>query len=812
MCAVFRSPFYRSGPELARLISQALKQGELLLVGSAAEESQRQFAEMGSKAVVCASCADLHTRLHQDAMAAPRFAAAFWFYSAQESEDDYVAEELSRCAKEIMLIPGIGASVAGRRPKLVETFQRFGFVPDYECDLTGIDSGALRLVRQELGSSKLSLTGVESALARLHAARERLQRSLRTRMSELEAADRHIARLEEQILKLKKAQREVKRLQQEKQALHKSPERKIGQVLLAPYRLPQKLIRKLRGSTVRAKGTAPPAETLEYQNWLEQQRPTPEQLAAMRKEASNFRNRPLVSVITPVFNTIVTRLGETVGSVLAQAYDNWELIVVDDGSTDVDLPKYLANLPKRDARIRVLRLDRNCGISAATNHGIQQAQGEWIGLLDHDDLLEPDALFEAARLLQEHPDADLIYSDEDKITETGFGRPHFKPDWSPDYFFSQNYFCHFTMFRRSLARKVGGFRSEFDGSQDYDVFMRMIEHTERIYHIPRVLYHWRQTEDSLAQNIRCKQGALEAGRRAVEEHFQRSGERAHVAVDWRTYGYWVRRELIEPKRISIIIPTRDQIELLSRCVQSICAKTSYPNYEIVVIDNDSQSEEARRYFSQFPHRLLHYEGPFNYSAINNFAVEQTESPWLLFLNNDIEATDTEWLNVMAEHIQRPEIGAVGARLLYPDDTVQHGGVVLGAGLGRIAANAFRGFAAEHPGVVKQLQLTRNYSCVTGACLLTRRDVFMEVGGFDEQHLPVTFNDVDFCLKLRRAGYLIVYTPFAKLYHHESATRRRSRLEPLESEIMRKRWGKLLERDPYYNPNLSRERADFSLGK
>ncbi len=807
---MFRSPFYPFGPELARIISQALKRGECLLVGAAAEELQRQFAEVGSKAVVCASRTDLRAKLQSDATAVPRFEVALWFYPAEESEDDYLAEELSRCAKDIVLVPGIGASVAGRRPKLVETFQAFGFLPNYESDVTGIDAGALCLVRQQSGSNQLSLAGVESAFARLHSARERLQRMLWTRMSELEAADRHIARLEEQLLKLKKVHREVKRLQQEKQALHKSPERKIGQVLLAPYRLPQKLIRKLRGSSVFAKDTASIVEALEYQRWLERQRPRPGQLAAMRREASNFENRPLISVITPVFNAAVAQLDETVGSVLAQAYDNWELIVVDDGSTDVDLPKYVADLSKRDTRIRVFKLDRNRGISAATNHGIEQAQGEWIGLLDHDDLLEQDALFEVARLLQKHPDADLIYSDEDKITKSGFGRPHFKPDWSPDYLFSQNYFCHLTMFRRSLVHKVGGFRSEFDGSQDHDLFLRIIEHTERIYHIPRVLYHWRQTEDSLSQNIRCKQGALEAGRRAVEEHFQRTGERVHVTVDWRTYGYWVRRELIEPKRISIIIPTRDQIELLSLCVQSICAKTSYPNYEIVVIDNDSQSEEARSYFSHFPHRLLRYEGPFNYSAINNFAVEQTESPWLLFLNNDIEAIDTEWLNIMAEHIQRPEIGAVGARLLFPDDTIQHGGAVLGAGLGRIAAHAFRGFPAEHPGVVKQLQMTRNYSCVTGACLLTRRDVFMEVGGFDEQQLPVTFNDVDFCLKLRHAGYLIVYTPFAKLYHHESASRRRSRLEPPESEIMRERWREMLERDPYYNPNLSRERADFSL--
>ena len=810
MCSVLRSPLHSLRPDFAQIVSRTFERGRFLIIG-ASEELQRQFAALGREAVACDSYPDLERKLPRDYGRADS-QIAILLYSGMNNNDDQIAGELSRCASEIVLIPSAGVSVAKRRPKLIEKFQRFGFRPNYEFDLTGIDAGALRLVRQQSRTSEVSLAEIEPAFARLHAYLERIERTLQTRMSELDAADRHIARLEEEILKLKKANSEVKKLQQEKQALRKSPERKIGQLLLAPYRLPQRLIRRLHGRAPRSKDAAPSAEALTYQRWLERNQPTPDQLAAMRNEASKFVNRPLVSVITPLFNTLVMRLEETLGSLLAQAYDKWELILIDDGSTDPALKKYLAAFDQRDSRIRLFTLDRNLGISGATNYGIDRSRGEWIGLLDHDDLLEPDALFYAVKLLQEHSDADLIYSDEDKITEAGLDRPHFKPDWSPDYFFSQNYFCHFTMFRRSLIQKVGGFRSEFDGSQDYDLFMRIIEHTNRIYHISRVLYHWRRTENSLAQSIRYKKGALEAGRRAVEEHFLRSGERAHVAIDWRTHAYWVRRELTEPRRISIIIPTRDQIDLLSRCIDSICQKTSYPNYEIVVVNNGSQSEEARSYFSRFRHRLLEYSGPFNYSAINNFAVEQTQSPWLLFLNNDIEAIDGEWLTIMAEHVQRSEIGAVGARLLYPDNTVQHAGVVLGAGLGRIAAHAFRGFAAEHSGVVKQLQLTRNYSCVTGACLLTRRDVFMEVGGFDEQQLPVTFNDVDFCLKLRRAGYLIVYTPFAKLYHSESASRRRSRLEPPESQIMRARWGKLLESDPYYNPNLSRERADFSLAK
>jgi GT2 family glycosyltransferase len=327
--------------------------------------------------------------------------------------------------------------------------------------------------------------------------------------------------------------------------------------------------------------------------------------------------------------------------------------------------------------------------------------------------------------------------------------------------------------------------------------------------LPRILYHWRRSETSTSDNIRRKPQALEAGRRAIESHLERQGVRGHVTVDWQTHAYWVKRELRETRRISIIIATRDRIDLLSRCIASITSKTSYPNYEIIVVDNESKSEEAREYFRHFEHRLLRFNGPFNFSALNNFAVEQTTGPWLLFLNNDVEVIESEWLTVMAEHVQRPEVGAVGARLLYPNDTVQHAGVVLG--VGGIAEHAFRHFPADAPGVSRQLQVTRNYSSVTGACLLTRRDVFEEVGGFDEEQLPVTFSDVDLCLKMRRAGYLIVYTPFAKLYHHESASRRRS-VEALETEVIRERWPEYLRRDPYYNPNLSRERADFSLGK
>ncbi|MEO7723619.1 MAG: glycosyltransferase family 2 protein [Chthoniobacterales bacterium] len=797
--------------DFARLVARKFAPERLLLVGSEAS----QFAEVRRKddveSTVCAGIAELDALPRNGS--APRFDLAIWFYppEIEAAVDGPMVERLAAVAENLILIPGAGADVSKRRPGLVLRLAALGFYPTYDCEVVEIEAGAVWLSQKnETGSIGAVLPAVETAFARVNAQMRGLHRTLRTRMSELEAADRHIARLEEKVLKLKKAQRDLKQLKAEKQALRKSPERKVGQVLLAPYRLPQKLIREVRKRYGRPSlPTKSNPSPNEYQDWLNKRRPSEKELATAREAGRAFTYRPLLSIITPVFNTPALWLAEAVESVIRQAYENWELILVDDGSTLTETVELLTTIGRRDSRIVVVRRESTGGISEASNSGLERARGEWIGLLDHDDVLEPDALFEVVKYLQSNPETDLIFSDEDKITEEGLAAPQFKPDWSPDFLLSYNYLCHFTTVRREIVERAGRFRPEFDGAQDYDLFLRVSELTTRIHHLPRILYHWRRSETSTSDNIRRKPQALEAGRRAVENHLRRRGERGHVTVDWHTHAYWVKRELRETRRISIIIATRDRIDLLSRCIASITTKTSYPNYEIIVVDNESKSDEAKEYFNNFEHRLLHFHGPFNFSALNNLAVEQTNAPWLLFLNNDVEVIESEWLTVMAEHVQRPEVGAVGARLLYPNDTVQHAGVVLG--VGGIAEHAFRHFPADAPGVSRQLQVTRNYSSVTGACMLTRREVFEEVGGFDEERLPVTFNDVDLCLKMRRAGYLIVYTPFAKLYHHESASRRRS-VEALETEVMRERWPEYLERDPYYNPNLSRERADFSLGK
>jgi GT2 family glycosyltransferase len=559
----------------------------------------------------------------------------------------------------------------------------------------------------------------------------------------------------------------LKRLKREQQALRKSPERTVGRILLAPFRLFQGLILPRR----------PPAKTkvTEYETWLDRHRASLAELEIMRRESRAFSVQPLVSIITPVFNTPEEWLRQAIDSVLAQAYENWELLLIDDASTERSTIDFLSRIEQADSRVRVIRRRANGGISAASNDGLAQARGEWIAILDHDDVLEPDALFQTAKLLQTNDEVDLVYSDEDKLTEEGFASPMFKPDWSPDYFLSYNYVCHFTAFRRSLAQEIGGFRSEFDGSQDYDLFLRMIERTNRVHHIPRVLYHWRKTENSVADNIRRKPGALEAGRRAIADHLERRGQRAHVTVDWRTHAYCVRRDVEDPSKIAIITAARP----------SFAGQIDYPKFEIVIVDPAGQS---------------------NYGAVYNSAVEQTTSPWILFLAGDVEPIENDWLTLMAEHVQRSEVGAVGARLISRDDKIDHAGIVVG--VDGITQSAFRGFNAEDPGVCRQLQITRNYSAVSGACLLTRREVFQEIGGFDEQ-LPDVLADVDLCLKMGRVGYLVVYTPFAKLYRSGSQTERK--IDNHFAEIMRERWAGALARDPYYNPNLSRARADFSLG-
>jgi len=791
--------------DFARAISRKFEHGRFLIVGANAQRLQCRFAEAKREADVW-SHDELASKLSQGTDKA-RFQTAVWFYSSGENEDDTVAEALSGCADTIVLVPGPGADPARRRPELVQCFSRFGFVPDYEYDLIDLHPGAVCLRHQLREAADGTVNAVEMVFARLNSELGALRRTLEIRGSELEGAHDHIALLEEKLLKLKEYRRELKLLKEQKRKLRKSIERRVGQVLLAPYRLLEKLAktvwkklhqkgRKPRGSTARS----------EYQKWLEQHCASARDLKRMRNEARAFASQPLISVITPVFDTPVQRLEEAVESVLAQAYENWELVLVDDGSSATDLLRALPVLAARDRRIVLKSLGKHEGISAALNQAIALARGKWVAFFDHDDILEPDALFQIAKLLQMHPDADLMYSDEDKLADDGFEAPVFKPDWSPDFFLSCNYLGHLTAVRREVLEQTGGFRSQFDSAQDYDLFFRVIEQTDRIHHIPRVLYHWRRSESSSAISVRQKPGQLEASRLAIEDHLRRSGEPAHVAVDWRTHAFCIRRDLLETRKISVIVPNCYDPESLERCIESLTSKTSYPNYEIVIVQTDGKSTVAPSYFSRFPHRLLHFSGGANDSAGKNYAVNQTGSPWLLFLDDAMEVIDPDWLTIMAEHIQRTEVGAVGARLLSPSGTVEHAGIVVG--VNAIAQPAFRGFPAEHPGANRQLRVTRNCTAVSSACMLTRREILQQVGGFDES-LSGALADVDLCLKIRRAGYLIVYTPFAKLFWHDTHP---DQIDMSGEAVMHQRWAGVLRSDPYYNPNLSRERADFSLGK
>ncbi len=533
----------------------------------------------------------------------------------------------------------------------------------------------------------------------------------------------------------------------------------------------------------------------QYQFWLQAHALTPARTTAILREATRLSYRPQMSVILPVYNPDLQWLRDAIESVRAQLYDNWELCIADDGSSNPGVRAVLEDYARADERIKVTYLKENKGISAASNRALGLATGEFVGLLDHDDELKPDALYEVVKLLNEQPDLDFIYTDEDKRRPDGrLGRPFFKPDWSPDLLLSVNYVPHFAVYRKRMVEEVGGLRSECDLSQDYDLALRVAERTDHIGHIPLPLYTWRMAAGSASATHEDKLRAMKSAKRALAEAIQRRGIEADILDGSVVTTYRVRYRIQGQPLVSIIIPTRDRIDLLRRCITSIEMKSTYCNYEIVIVDNDSKEEVTFEYLNKLPHRCVAYPGTFNYAAMTNFAVGEAAGEYVLFLNNDTEVITGEWIEAMLEHGQRPEVAAVGTRLLYPDGRPQHEGIIIGLG-GSSAGNV------NHGGYFGLDELVHNVSAVTGACMMTRRDVFDRLGGFEE-NLGVAFNDVDYCLRAREQGYLIVYTPYAVLYHHESGTR--GKLHPMEDELFfRQRWGKPGQyRDPYYNPNLS----------
>jgi GT2 family glycosyltransferase len=529
----------------------------------------------------------------------------------------------------------------------------------------------------------------------------------------------------------------------------------------------------------------------------------------------------------PVYNTPEVWLVKAIESVRAQLYPHWELCIADDASTAPHVRRVLEDYMRRDARIRVTFREANGHISAASNSALALATGEFTALLDHDDELALHALAEIVFAFSAQPKRVFIYSDEDKLDELGRRfDPYFKPDWNPDLFLGQNYTCHLSAFRTARLRTIGGFREGFEGSQDWDLTLRAVEGLTpvEIHHIPKILYHWRAIAGSTALVIDQKaQYPFVAARKALSEHLERTGVAAEIVAvaghHWRIQ----RRLPSPPPKVSIIIPTRNSVGLLRVTVDSLLAKSTYPNFEIIVVNNHSDDAGTLAYFDELRAmkvRVVDYEAPFNYSALNNFAARQAEGSVLAFLNNDLELITPDWLEEMTSQALRPEIGAVGAMLYFPDDTVQHAGAILGlTGPGAekgVAGHAFKGAKRGSEGQRNRLRLVQNYSALTAACLVIRREVFEKVGGFNERELAVAFNDIDLCLRIRKAGFRNLWTPFAEFYHHESASRGREDTPEKEARFnnevayMRTTWGRQLDEDPAYNPNLSLRHEDFSL--
>lgn len=538
---------------------------------------------------------------------------------------------------------------------------------------------------------------------------------------------------------------------------------------------------------------------------------------------ASMTHPPVISIVIPVYNPAEIYLRACLDSVLAQSYPHWELCIADDRSPKEHVQRVLREYEAKDSRIKVVYRKQNGHISAASNSALEIAKGDFVALLDHDDVLPEHAMLFMAQAICEQPHTQILYSDEDKINARGERfDPHFKSDWNPDLFFSQNYVSHLGVYRRSLLQQIGGFRLGVEGSQDQDLLLRCLPHVaaEQIVHIPRVLYHWRTIEGSTALASGEKSYTTEAGIKALRDYFSKQQPEVTVEAGLVPNTYRVRYPISEPAPlVSLLIPTRDRRALTETAVRSIIDRSTYTHFEILILDNGSVEQETLDFFAQIQQedsrvRVLRYDHPFNYSAINNFGVRHAKGAIIGLVNNDVEVINPDWLTEMVSHCMRPEIGCVGAKLYYSNDTLQHGGVILG--IGGVAGHSHKQYPRHHPGYFSRLLLTQTLSAVTAACLLIRKNIYEEVAGLDEENLHVAFNDVDFCLKVREAGYRNLWTPYAELYHYESISRgaedspEKIARFAREVNFMKSKWGKHLELDPFYSPNLSKDREDFSI--
>ena len=559
-------------------------------------------------------------------------------------------------------------------------------------------------------------------------------------------------------------------------------------------------------------------EEVPYGPWYRAYIPTEETLETQRKQ--KFDYSPLISIAVPAYQTPVEFLRQMIESLIVQTYSNWELCIVNASPDNEEMQKVLAEYSAGDSRVRFCNLKENLGIAENTNRAFAMAKGEFVGLLDHDDLLAPNALYEIVKILQDHPQADALYTDEDKVTtelDEHF-QPHLKPDFNLDLLRSNNYICHFFVVRKSIVEKAGGFRKEFDGAQDYDFIFRCTENAGEVLHVSEILYHWRTHKASTADNPASKMYAFEAGKRAIEAHLKRTGTKGEVSHTQDLGFYRVKYPVQGEPLVSVIIPNKDEKETLQTCLESLKKNTSYQNFEIIIIENNSTTEEIFKYYKELSRdqqiHLLRWGKEFNYSAINNFGVAHARGEYLLFLNNDVKSIEPDWMEEMLGVCQRPEVGGVGAKLIYPDNTIQHAGCVIG--MGGIAGHMFVDMPADRTGYLHKASLLQDMSAVTAACLMMKKEVFEQAGGFTEE-LAVAFNDVDLCLKVRKNNHLIVYDPYAKLYHMESKTRgaedskEKVRRFQTEIEYMRCHWMDILKNgDPYYNKNLSLTKWNYSL--
>ena len=528
-------------------------------------------------------------------------------------------------------------------------------------------------------------------------------------------------------------------------------------------------------------------------------------LEGNRTSIFEIKNPPLISIITPVYKTDLKYLEATVESVQEQTYERWEWCIVDDGSDDKDLFHYLKSIENR--KIKVLFKDKNRGIVKATNDVLAMATGKYVTFLDHDDVLDKDALLYTALEIDKHPETDLVYTDEDKVLEDGsFVGPFFKPDFNYSLLLSSMYTCHLSVYRKSIVDELGGIRKGFDGSQDYDLALRFIEQTQNIRHVPRILYHWRITPSSTSSSITNKPDARINGARALADHLKRINRRAMVTAGHFPGHYDIRYVIRNKPKISIIIPFKDEVSILNNLLKTF-EITSYLNYEIILVNNNSEKTETVDYLSRIRDkkiRIVNYRDKFNFSKINNYAVSRCDenSEHVLFLNNDIEIMHPNWIYNMVQHFVRPEVAAVGAKLLYLDHKIQHAGIFIG--VNGVAGHSHKFLWDWDPGYFSRPHLTQDITAVTGACMLVRKDEFLAVDGFDPK-LPTAFNDIDLCLKLREKGKSIVYTPFARLYHRESYTRGYDSITDtnfLEAvSYITDKWDLVNFRDPFYNPNL-----------